>query len=159
MKFVLPSTVTLAAIFMIAACLLLVHDVIFTPPSPMPDLTAIKTDLPVLVSAVPTPIPSPDSETYTTIADRPVFSAIRRPQPNLVNSELPSAGPAPIDFSLIGVVNSPEQKFGVAIEAGHSVAILLYQGSIIDGWTVTKINDASIQIYSGNTFKVVKIMQ
>jgi hypothetical protein len=69
------------------------------------------------------------------------------------------AGPPPVTFSLIGVVDAPEQKFGLVLEPGATTAIPVHRGSVIDGWTVSILNNASILIRAGNNSELIKIAQ
>ncbi len=104
------------------------------------------------------PAPAPDLNLYATISARPVFSQSRRPPPVLAAQSM-SAGPPPVTFSLIGVVDAPEQKFGLVLEPGATTAIPVYRGSIIDGWTVSRVNNASILIQAEDTSELIKIAQ
>jgi len=149
------SKTAIAGFFATLSGLLLFHDIM----SPSV-LTMTSTKIPsAQVSGISDrliPVPAPDLNLYATISARPVFLQSRRPTPILAAQTI-LAGPPPVTFSLIGVVDAPEQKFGLVLEPGAITAIPVHRGSVVDGWTVSSLNKASILIRAGNNSELIKI--
>jgi hypothetical protein len=152
----MPKT-AVAGFFATLSGLLLFHDIL--SPSVLTMTSTKITSAPVNgISARLMPAPAPDLNLYATISARPVFLQSRRPPPVLAAQTM-WAGPPPVTFSLIGVVDAPEQKFGLVLEPGATTAIPVHRGSVIDGWTVSILNNASILIRAGNNSELIKIAQ
>jgi hypothetical protein len=136
------------------AFLLLLHDVLLPPtapliPPPQPATITLQDSAPKIAS--------PDPQNYLIIDARPVFASSRRPPPP--GAAAPAAGPPPVTFSLVGVIDAPDEKFALVVDSGNQTAIKLSQGGSIDGWTVARIDHSSILVQSGGTFETIKIVQ
>lgn len=150
----IPISVATAGFCALLAFLVLLHDIFLPPAAPVPAPPAPPMAIAVDTSALPATTTHLDI--YTTIDSRPVFASSRRPS----QSAAPAAsGPPPVTFSLVGIINAPDQTFALVLDAGNTSAIKLWEGSVIDGWTVARINESSILVQSGKTFETIKIVQ
>jgi hypothetical protein len=150
----IPISVAAAGSLAILALLVLLHDILLPPAAPV-----FPPPAPAAISARQStpPVPSLDPQNYLTIDARPVFASSRRPPPP--GAAAPAAGPPPVTFSLVGVIDAPDEKFALVVDSGNQTAIKLSQGGSIDGWTVARIDHSSILVQSGSTFETIKIVQ
>jgi general secretion pathway protein N len=88
---------------------------------------------------------APPAEILALLAERPLFTATRRPPPPAGTTEPAAAAPAP-DTSLIlgryrlsGVVVTPDRRLVLLTRKGGSATIGVAKGEMLDGWAVTEV--------------------
>ncbi len=157
MRLTISLPVCLAASLAGVSFALLIYDILsLTVSSPVETRPALPEPTPIL--AVATPPPEADPLAYTTMAARPLFFPSRRLPAAPVSTASAPTLPS-LDFVLVGVVDAPGAKLALVKRPGQQAADLVHIGSIIDGWTVAKINVASIDVHVGTTSTNVKIVQ
>jgi len=78
---------------------------------------------------------------YTETVERPLFMETRRPSPPAPPGPPPrSEPPAPVNFQLMGVIESPKGRLALIAEAKGKYRRLRLKDAI-DGWEVTEIRD------------------
>lgn len=154
MKRVLPLPTLLAAALALLAFGFLAHDVLAPAASialPPDDGGAAAPAFVVPVAAVPA------AAVYTDMAARPLFFPTRRPPPPPAEAGAPAA--PPLDFSLVGVVTGPGQTMALVQQPGQAQAVVVHVGSVVDGWTVTKISRSGIEVAAAGTSRPLRIVQ
>jgi|GEM_PF-5105518 len=93
-------------------------------------------------------------ENYRTIVDRPLFSSSRRPAENKPEKPEQKKTINKPEFSLIGVVITPEVQGALIRKPGKKKIIHSFIGEKVDGWRLTEVHaDRVVFIRDGRLFE------
>jgi len=154
MKRVLPVTTLVAGGLALLALGVLAHDIL--APAESVAVPAAEGGAAAPVLAAPAAA-APPAAVYADMAARPVFLPSRRPPPAPAGAGAPVA--PPLDFSLVGVVTGPGQTMALVQSPGQAQAVVVHVGSVVDGWTVTRISRSGIEVAAAGTSSDLRIVQ
>jgi hypothetical protein len=144
-----------AAAIAVLSFVLLLHDLLTTAPVENFSLRASPIKSTAMVAAVPGA--AFDASIYNAIAARPLFAPSRRPVPAAASPALATAGPPPINFTVAGVVDGAGQQLAIILPQDGSPAVIAHQGSVLGGWTITRIANSAITLQAGGFFQTLKV--
>ncbi len=118
------------------------------------EILAVKppSDLSAPVQALPDAgqVPEIPPDAFAEIAERPVFSELRRPAEQKVEAPVPRPSRAStVDFKLVGVVATAARRFALVIPSGSTKAVQLSEGDTYRNWTVSEIGSGYVVLHSG----------
>lgn len=141
---VTPRQWCLAA--MCLALSILLTAAIYVPVS-MPTVPIIAPNELPKVDAIQPPFVLPAQSQFAVAAERPVFSASRRPPP--VSTGTPVALLPPPRIAVIGVILDSQHRLALIKSAGIHFAAAMTIGSHIAGWTIERIDVHGITLSVG----------
>jgi hypothetical protein len=104
----------------------------------------------------------PAPQEFDAIANRPLFSATRRPfVPVAVEEDLPepAAGPEATGpgIELVGVLLSDSQRAALLAPVGGGQPLWLYEGQAMDGWVIEGIQADRATLRQGKRASVLEL--
>jgi hypothetical protein len=84
----------------------------------------------------------PPLNSFAEVVARPLFSPTRRPP-------AASTGARPANFTLVGIVISPQERHALLAHGLPSKVDRVTEGQSLDGWTVKSIGDNGITLVQG----------
>lgn len=112
----------------------------------------------------PATLEAPAFDSLAIIVERPLFTATRRPAPDIEPTPVAATAAKPPDKSLIlgrykltGIVVSPGLRMVLVTEPGSRRTTAVALGAELDGWLVSEVEQHLIVLESNGRRKVIRI--